>query len=246
MRVGYRTDVGRMRPINEDALWVDGRLFVLADGMGGHQAGEVASRLAVESVVADLLDALTASDGVQHLPETERVRASVLAANETVYAKAQDDPTLKGMGTTLTVGLLLNGEAVIAHVGDSRAYLVRPAELVQLTEDHSVVWELVRSGGLSPQEAHAHPYRNLLTRALGMEPKIEVDTHRLRLQPADGLLFCTDGLTNLLSDSEIHDVISSCDQPQAAVDQLIDLANARGAPDNVSVILAVPEGDGRG
>jgi len=241
MRVGYRTDVGRARPINEDALWADGRLLVLADGMGGHQAGEVASRMAVELVVARLNGSCGALDSEPDPEAAERVRASLCEANEAVYAKALQDPGLRGMGTTLTVALLAGGEAVIGHVGDSRAYLVRPEAIVQLTEDHSVVWELVKSGGLTRDQAQVHPYRNLLTRALGTSPEVEVDTLRLRLQPEDGLLLCSDGLTSVLADAEIHDIIKRSKDPQTAVDRLIDEANARGAPDNVSAILAMPE-----
>ncbi len=246
MRVGYGTDAGRVRPINEDCLWADDKLLVLADGMGGHQAGEVASRLAVESVVAHFQDHEAPADCEKSSVAIDLVRASVRAANALVYSKSLQAPELKGMGTTLTVALLVNGEAVLGHVGDSRAYLVQPESIVQLTEDHSVVWELMRSGSLSSQEAHVHPYRNMLTRALGTAMTVEVDTVRLRLKPTDGLLLCSDGLTGVLSDEEIHAIISSNSDPQAAVDALIEQANARGAPDNVSAILALPEGDVRG
>ena len=246
MRVGYGTDAGRVRPINEDCLWADDKLLVLADGMGGHQAGEVASRLAVESVVAHFQDHEAPADREKSSVAMDLVRASVRAANALVYSKSLQAPELKGMGTTLTVALLVNGEAVLGHVGDSRAYLVQPESIVQLTEDHSVVWELMRSGSLSSQEAHVHPYRNMLTRALGTAMTVEVDTVRLRLKPTDGLLLCSDGLTGVLSDEEIHAIISSNSDPQAAVDALIEQANARGAPDNVSAILALPEGDVRG
>lgn len=247
MQVGYLTDVGRVRPINEDCLWADPELLVLADGMGGHQAGEVASRLAVESVVAHFHDhQFSTSDG-QLDSALDRVRASIRAANRLIYQKGLEDPRFRGMGTTLTLALIKGGEAIIGHVGDSRAYLVQKDSLVQLTEDHSVVWELMRKGSLSRQEARVHPYRNMLTRALGTSSAVEVDALKLSLKPTDGLLLCSDGLTSVLSDEEIHAIIiANFGHPQAAVDELIRQANARGAPDNVSAILALPEGVERG
>ena len=246
MRIGYLTDAGRVRPNNEDCLWADEGLLVLADGMGGHRAGEVASRLAVESVVAHFRGKCSPAGGGRKASAVERVRASIAGANELVYRKGLEDPSLRGMGTTLTLALIEDGQAVIGHVGDSRAYLVQADAIVQLTEDHSIVWELVRSGGLSRREADAHPYRHVLTRALGTSAVVDVDTVELSLGPGDGLLLCSDGLTGVLSDKEIHAVIAGSFGPQDAVDELIRQANTRGAPDNVSAILALPEGRGRG
>ncbi len=239
MQAGYGSDRGRVRSSNEDALWVGERLLVVADGMGGAAAGEVASRLAVETVRGWRYPATPAP--VQTIKE--ELERSVHAANQEIYDKARRHDDLRGMGTTLTVAFLIKaGDVVLAHVGDSRAYLVKAGGMERITQDHSVVGELIRSGGLAPSQAATHPYRNLLTRALGTSRRVEVDVDRVHIGVGEGLLLCTDGLTAVLSDEEIALTINEAKGAQAAVDALINLANERGGPDNVSAILAYPGG----
>lgn len=237
MRVGSGSDVGRVRKSNEDAFWHDGRLFIVADGMGGHAAGEIASRIATETIRSWRFPDETAPEEV----DRSAVREALLAANQAVYEKAQKDPACRGMGTTLTLALLSSSRATLGHVGDSRAYLIRDGRLIQLTEDHSVVAELIRSGGLTEEEASAHPFRNLLTRALGTARDVEVDVETVRLEAGDGLLLCTDGLSGVLSDGELLRLASEAADPQSAVVRLLEAANAAGGPDNITAILIWPE-----
>lgn len=233
MRVGGASDTGRVRKANEDAYWFDDRLLIVADGMGGHAAGEVAASVALNAARA-AIDA--AEPGTE--PAEEIVRRAVTAANLEVYQRACQEPRLHGMGTTLTLAWIAGGRAVVGHVGDSRAYHLTKDGLVQLTQDHSVVAELVRSGGLRASEAHAHPYRNLLTRALGAAPAVEADVSSVRLEPGEALLLCTDGLTAVVQDDEIYRTLLDADDPGRCAQRLIELANARGGPDNVTAIVA--------
>ncbi|NMB15856.1 MAG: Stp1/IreP family PP2C-type Ser/Thr phosphatase [Firmicutes bacterium] len=228
MEFGARTDIGLVRKINEDGFHVGGNLFAVADGMGGHQAGEVASRVALE-VLADY--------HIDRADPKSSLQGAFQRANEVVYMKARKDKTLVGMGTTLTALLITEGRLWVAHVGDSRAYLCRQRELVQLTQDHSVVGELVRNGDLSAQEARFHPHRNLLTRALGTASVVAVDVFSTEWQQDDKALLCTDGLSGPLEDDEIRQIIQDHDDPQGAVDELIRQARKRGAPDNVTAVL---------
>jgi len=241
MLLGFGSDVGRVRETNEDSLFCGESLFVVADGMGGYAAGEVASQLAVQTVKGWRFPS-------GHLPvraAVQELERSVHAANQAVYDRALHDPATRGMGTTLTAALIVGGGAVIAHVGDSRAYLVKGGEIEQVTQDHSVVGELVRSGGITRREAERHPYRNMLTRALGTSRHVDVDIVRVPIAAGEGLLLCTDGLTTVLRDEEIAAIIARHVRPEAAVDELIAATNARGGPDNVSLILLYP-GDRHG
>ena len=228
MLFGARTDIGLVRKTNEDGFHIGGNLFAVADGMGGHQAGEVASRLALE-VLADY--------PIEGADPQSSLRKAFQKANEVIYAKAQQDEALIGMGTTLTALFIAEGRLWVAHVGDSRAYLCRRQDLIQLTQDHSVVGELVRNGDLSAQEARFHPHRNLLTRALGTAAAVEVDVFATEWQHDDKVLLCTDGLSGPLEDDEIRQIIQEHDDPQRAVDELIKQARKRGAPDNVTAVL---------
>ena len=224
---GARTDVGRGRPENEDSILVDdaGGLWAVADGMGGHRAGEVASATAIET----LQDAYR---GGQPLD------AAVEAANAAVFSKAADDAALRGMGTTLTAVAVEDGHtALLGHVGDSRAYLLRDGAVTQVTDDHSLVEQLVREGRLSPEEAHTHPQRAIITRALGVDAEVEVDTYRVDLKPGDRLLICSDGLTNMLSDDTIGATLRRYADPQQAADTLVDMANQAGGDDNITVVV---------
>ena len=183
------TDTGRKRRRNEDAYVVAPPLFCVADGMGGAQAGEVASRLAAAAVEE-------ADPGDRSGPE--RVTALIQEANRRVYERANVDPEASGMGTTMTVALVEEGRVAIGHVGDSRAYLYRAGELEQLTEDHSLVNELVKSGKLSREEADQHPQRSVITRALGTDPNVDVDAFTVESQPGDLYLLCSDGLSSMV------------------------------------------------
>ncbi len=231
---GSATDVGRVREHNEDNLVVRAPLFAVADGMGGQRAGEVASRTAV-SVIDAWLDAARPTDG----PGLERL---LQAANEAIWSAATADPELRGMATTCTVLAADGSAAILAHVGDSRAYLYRDGTLRQLTSDHSVVAELVRSGLLDPARAGSHPQRNLVVRALGAGPSLEVDLTDIDIAAGDRLLLCTDGLTNLVGDAVIAGVLSRVHGPAVAAASLVALANEQGGDDNVTVIVVDIEG----
>jgi len=236
MRVGAATDTGRVRKVNEDAYWYDDRLLIVADGMGGHAAGEVAANVALNAA----RQAIAALEP-RVLPVEEMVRQAVAAANLEVYERSLRVPGLQGMGTTLTLVWIAGDRAVVGHVGDSRAYLVTKSGMVQLTQDHSVVAELVRSGGLQASEARLHPYRNVLTRALGAAPQVEADVNSVRVEPGEALLLCTDGLTAVLQDEEIHKTLVEMDDPTRCAQRLVDLANARGGPDNITAVVALME-----
>lgn len=224
---GSLTDVGRVRAANEDALLADEQrsLFVVADGMGGHNAGEVASATALE-VLVSRVDAGTS------------LAEATSEANTTILTKASGDADLAGMGTTLTAVTIRDGRtAIFAHVGDSRAYLLRGGDLTQITEDHSVVEELVRDGRLTPEDAETHPHRSILTRALGVEDHVEVDAYEVDLLPGDRLMLCSDGLTSMVRDPVISAALRRERNSQRAAEALVDLANRAGGSDNITVIV---------
>ena len=224
------SDPGRRRRRNEDAYVAEPPLFAIADGMGGAQAGEVASGLAAAVLQEPLEDA---GDG------EERVASLIREANRRVFQRSNEDAATSGMGTTMTVALVDSGAATIAfgHVGDSRAYRVRGGELEQLTDDHSLVGELVRSGRLSPEEAEQHPQRSVITRALGTEPDVDVDTFTVDAEPDDIYLLCSDGLTDMVSGREILSVVESAGDLEDAARGLVDAANEGGGEDNITVVL---------
>jgi serine/threonine protein phosphatase PrpC len=222
------TDTGLQRRANEDSLLVRSPLFVVADGMGGAQAGEVASCVAVE-VFRDGLD-----DGSD--PESSLL-AQVERANSHINELSHTNVEHAGMGTTITVAHVGEQDVSIAHVGDSRAYCLRDGELLRLTDDHSLVDELIRQGKLTPEEAEDHPQRSVITRALGPEPTVEVDVRSFRGRPGDVYLLCSDGLTTMLSESELLEVLTSHTPLRAAGEALIAAANAAGGKDNITVVL---------
>jgi protein phosphatase len=231
-RHAVATDPGRKRRHNEDAYVVEPPLFAVADGMGGAQAGEVASRLAA--------GALREGGG--------RLEDLIQEANRRVHQRSIEDPGAAGMGTTMTVAVVEDGTVRFGHVGDSRAYLIREGRLEQLTDDHSLVGELVRSGRLSPEEAESHPQRAVITRALGTEPDVDVDTFTVEAEPDDIYLLCSDGLTDMVSGSEILALVerSGGDLDEAARG-LVNAANAGGGDDNITVVLfqiGADHGDG--
>ena len=231
------SDTGRKRRQNEDAYVCEPPLFAIADGMGGAQAGEVASRLAA-AVFEEGAAAVQGEDGVATV---------VRAANARIFERAVHDPAVAGMGTTATVAVIDEAAATvtIAHVGDSRAYLHRQGALEQLTTDHSLVGELVRSGRLTEDEAAVHPHRSVITRALGTDADVEVDTLTLDVVPGDLVLLCSDGLSAMVRDEEIVRILESTGaEPRAAAEALVSAANAAGGEDNVTVVLfEVADGD---
>ena len=234
------SDVGQVREGNEDSFFSGHSVFAVADGMGGHQAGEVASALALEPVrdldVQEFSDDKAAADALVEAIE---------AANRNVVERSLSDENLRGMGTTLTAVMIHGDRLLAAHVGDSRAYLLRPDESIsQLTTDHTLVERLVREGRLSRDEAAAHPQRNVITRAIGNEPDVIVDSlPPLQLQSGDRVLLCSDGLTGPLEDDDIQALIDVAGGGQDAVDALIAAANEAGGPDNITVVLIEIEGD---
>ena len=223
-----RTDTGRQRSANEDSLFTRAPVFVVADGMGGAQAGEVASRAAVESFDRELPEAR---------PE-QLLRETIESANRTIHGLARQDPGLAGMGTTTTAAIVdLEAEEVaIGHVGDSRAYRLREGRLEQLTRDHSLVEEMRRKGQLTDAQAEDHPQRSIITRALGPEPAVEVDLQTVPARPGDVFLICSDGLTTMLDDDQIARLLSRSSSLDAALRALVDEANRAGGRDNLTVV----------
>jgi PPM family protein phosphatase len=230
------SDTGKKRRRNEDSYVVAPPLFAVADGMGGAQAGEVASKLAA----AALEDTDSGSSSGQ-----ERVVSLIQEANRRVYARANTDPATSGMGTTMTVALVEGQVVTIGHVGDSRAYLVRAGSLEQLTEDHSLVNELLKSGKLSPQEAETHPQRSVITRAVGTDPDVEVDAFTVDALEGDVFLLCSDGLTDMVDDDGILDVVERYhDDLDRVAKSLVSAANRGGGEDNITVIAFTITADG--
>jgi protein phosphatase len=222
------SDTGRRRRRNEDNYVVAPPLFAVADGMGGAQAGEVASRLAASALEgAD-------SDGLEGL---ERIDALIQEANRRIYDRASSDPAASGMGTTMTVALVEEMTVAIGHVGDSRAYLVRGEQMEQLTDDHSLVNELLKSGRLSEEEAHVHPQRSVITRAVGTDPDVDVDGFTIAAEEGDVFLLCSDGLTDMVSDEEILELVHTHrDDLDKAVKALVTAANRGGGEDNITAV----------
>ena len=224
LRHGAATDIGRARKANEDSLLVEPPLFAVADGMGGHSAGDVASQTAVAVLKR------AASDG-------QSLAASVREANREVFGRSEADKALAGMGTTMTA-ILAGGERLeIAHVGDSRAYQLRNGRLTRLTTDHTVMERLVRQGRIRPEEARHHPQRSVLERALGVDAEVEVDLQTIDARAGDRVLLCTDGLTGMLDENRIRQVLEEEPDPAAASERLVAEAVAAGGHDNVSVIV---------
>ena len=223
-----RTDTGLQRRGNEDSSYARPPVFVVADGMGGAQAGEVASRIAVQAFEEGLPEVGSAE---------ERLAARVHEANSRIYERSHSMRELDGMGTTVTAALLDDEHVAIAHVGDSRAYLFRDGELRRLTQDHSLVDELVRQGKLTEEQAAEHPQRSIITRALGPEATVEVDTWSYAARAGDVVLLCSDGLTSMISEARIGEVLTGAPGLAAAAEQLIRDANAAGGRDNITVIL---------
>lgn len=223
-----RSDTGRQRRDNEDNAFARAPVFVVADGMGGAQAGEVASKIAIETFEKGLPDSGS--------PE-ERLAGRVREANHRIHEISRTDRERAGMGTTLTAAYVDDTSVAIAHVGDSRAYLFRDGTLERLTQDHSLVEELVRQKKLTPEQAAGHPQRSIITRALGPEANVEVDTWTYPVRAGDILLLCSDGLTTMISEKQVTEILSEADSLDGTADALIDAANEAGGRDNITVVL---------
>jgi PPM family protein phosphatase len=231
LRAGASSDVGRLRERNEDSFVVKEPLFAVADGLGGHLGGEVASRLAVDTLTSE-----AGADGPEDgLPD--RLRAAIHQANSAVAERAANDPQLTGMGTTLTAFVAGRDRIYLAHVGDSRAYLLRDGDLRLLTEDHTLVQRMVKEGRLTPEQAEIHPQRSVLTRALGIEVELEVDQATVEVTASDRILLCSDGLTAMIGDEDIRKILAGHDDPQSASEALVEAANAAGGQDNITTVV---------
>jgi len=240
LRAAAGSDVGRRRAANEDhyALAPDIGLYLVADGLGGHVAGQVASELAAEAALRTVRTLEGATPSL-----AEKLRYAVTAANREVHETARQRPELQGMGTTLVALLAQEGRAALAHVGDSRAYLVRAERIRQLTDDHSIVGELLRRHEISEDAAREHPHRHVLTRALGVRKAVEPDLAELTPMPGDFFVLCSDGLTNHVEDHEIAKAVTQEEDLQEACERLVDLANGRGGEDNTTLVIVRCEKD---
>ena len=226
-RVGVITDPGRKRRRNEDAYVCEPPLFAIADGMGGAQAGEVASRLAAAAL----------KEGGAGTGGEQRIVDLIQEANRRVYDRSNTDPNASGMGTTMTVALVEDGRVAFGHVGDSRAYLIREGLMEQITEDHSLVNELLKSGKLSPEEAESHPQRSVITRAVGTDPDVDVDTFTIPAETGDVFLLCSDGLTDMVDEQSILELVErNRGDIHAALRALVKAANRGGGEDNITVV----------
>jgi PPM family protein phosphatase len=231
-----RTDVGRQRSVNEDSLVLAPPFFAVADGMGGAKAGEVASAMAADTFDGE-------SDSGE--PAEAQLTRILREANRRIYELAVSDDSHRGMGTTVTAAKVTGDEVSLGHVGDSRAYRLRDGELEQLTRDHSLVAELERSGQITPEAAEHHPQRSIITRALGPEPDVQVDTYTLAGRDGDLFLICSDGLTSMISDDELGSILRSSDSLEEAAESLVRAANQSGGKDNITVVMfRLGNGDG--
>lgn len=250
MKGYFITDSGQVRSVNEDSGGVFSQdnsflMAMVADGMGGHRAGDVASNQAVTYMKSawekrkPIRDEKNVESWLQHTVEK---------MNTAIYELSRQQKTYEGMGTTVVVGVCTDAFITIAHIGDSRAYLLENSQLKQLTNDHSLVNELVQSGQLTAEEARQHPNKNVLTRAAGTEPTVQIDMHTYRWQTGDQLLFCSDGLTNKLTDKELQQALESYTNKETLMNELIHQANARGGEDNITAVLVenttYKDGDG--
>lgn len=228
MKVVWKTDVGRVRSSNQDYVLIGEGLFGVADGMGGHRGGNVASALCSGTLLKCL-------EGMK--PDENALRHGIGEANSAVFEKASQDEDLYGMGTTLTVIWDAGDRVVLGHVGDSRAYLYRDGCLKQITEDHSLVWELMKGGSITPEEARIHPYRNMITKAVGTDPEVTPDIRTVKVIPGDLWLICSDGLTEYLTDRHLEEILERS-APEEAAERMLEEALEAGGKDNISLIIA--------
>ena len=236
------TDIGRKRELNEDYIYTSGQpigalpnLFIVADGMGGHKAGDYASMHTVDRFV-EVIRELGEEHGVQ-----DAINEAVTAANAYIYQRSRENSNLSGMGTTLVLASCIGNEAIVANIGDSRLYLVNDA-MTQITRDHSLVEEMVTLGGIDREMARNHPDKNIITRAVGVKEKVAADFFEVDLTKGDKLLLCSDGLTNMLRDEEIYQIIQNNKELEQAAKAVVDAANENGGRDNIAVVLVEPFG----
>ena len=237
------TDIGRKRELNEDYIYTSGQpigalpnLFIVADGMGGHKAGDYASMHTVDRFV-EVIRELGEEHGVQ-----DAINEAVTAANAYIYQRSRENSNLSGMGTTLVLASCIGNEAIVANIGDSRLYLVNDDAMTQITRDHSLVEEMVTLGGIDREMARNHPDKNIITRAVGVKEKVAADFFEVDLTKGDKLLLCSDGLTNMLRDEEIYQIIQNNKELEQAPKALVDAANENGGRDNIAVVLVEPFG----
>lgn len=227
LKIGARTDIGKVRKQNEDSLLAQAPIFAVADGMGGHAAGEVASEIAIN----------TLRENAPRTADADALADAVKDANNEVIKAAIEGKGKEGMGTTMTAAVIEGNSLCIAQVGDSRAYLLHSGNLQQITRDHSLMADLIEQGQITPAEARVHPNRSLITRALGNDPDMFADQYELDIEEGDRLLLCSDGLCGVLTDEIILTIMNECQDPQICADQLVDRANMMGGPDNITVIV---------
>lgn len=237
------TNVGMKRQNNEDNYLINDAvgIYVCCDGMGGHAGGEYASQIAVttvEEVLANIRDEDTPQDPASEEQITqEKIKYAIRLAGKRIYERAQADSEFRGMGTTAVILLFRRGMAYLAHVGDSRGYLIRGGQITQRTEDHSWVNEQIKAGLITAETAKHHRFRNIITRSLGFQEEVEIDTQVLKAEPGDMYLLCSDGLTNLVTEDEIRDMLIQ-KSFQETLRDLVSLANERGGDDNITAVLA--------
>jgi len=240
LKVACVTDMGKAREINEDScnhcrLNDNYDLIIVADGMGGHNAGEVASVLAVKSITQYI------SQGIQNCASKAEVillmRNAIQNANNEIYEESQKNISYSGMGTTLTMAMISKNVMLVGHVGDSRAYILKESKLLKITNDHSLVAELVKNGTITEEEALHHPQKNIITRALGTDNSVEVDIEDVEIKDGDVIFLCTDGLTNMISDKEIEEILINNPDADTAAAKLVGLANSLGGYDNITAAI---------
>lgn len=230
IKFAAETNKGKIRKNNEDSYLATGKVFAVADGMGGHQAGEIASRIAVD-ILKDAQEDLLSKDTEVLLKE------SFSKVNSVIFQKAEKNAELKGMGTTLTVAVIKPNQVLLGHAGDSRVYLLDESNFSLLTEDHSLVAQMVKEGQISKSEAEDHPMKSMITRALGAGKQIEVDTGSVEVKSGNKLLLATDGLTNMLTDEEIASAVKLGTAPKKICHNLVKMANRKGGTDNITTVL---------
>ncbi|HKZ62958.1 MAG TPA: Stp1/IreP family PP2C-type Ser/Thr phosphatase [Thermoplasmata archaeon] len=249
-KVGFATNVGRVRSVDEDSLLATEiqtaflsqprtrLLLMVADGMGGHRRGDVASKIVVQTVARTLLPMLTSEEEVSRAEYCTALLDAVVGANQAVFDRAQSSPEYEGMGTTLALAVVDGRNLYVSNVGDSRVYLVNKREICQVTRDHSLVQEMVDRGEITAEEARHHPRKNVITMVLGVYGEVTPDVGCLTVEPGDRVLLCCDGLVNHVEDGDIHRVVVETGDPQRACEILVALANKDGGKDNISVVLA--------
>lgn len=243
MKAYGMTDIGKKRVVNQDNIYVSTKpvgnlpnLFVVADGMGGHKAGDYASRYATDAVVESI--SANSETDIKKI-----ITKAVEDANSLVFKKSAENEDFRGMGTTLVIAAISGDELTVANIGDSRLYLIEGSSIKQLTQDHSLVAEMVRMGQIDEQEARRRPDKNIITRAIGISEVIHADFFKSKVKSKEYVLLCSDGLSNMLEDSEMLSAVTSSDPLEKKTSMLIDLANQKGGKDNISVIIIEPENE---